>query len=474
MTPKMVSVGRHENITLLSYSEVESVSGYVGNFDVRVRKKARYVNEDLCTGCGACVEKCPWKRIPSEFDLGLGNRSAIYFPFAQAVPRVPVIDVENCAYFLKGKCRACEKFCQTGAISFDQQDEIIEFEVGTIILATGFKDFDPSRAPQYGYGDGNGRPRLDNVLTSMEFERLINSGGPTAGQVLLKDGSQPQRIAILHCVGSRDEQTHEYCSRVCCMYSLKLAQLTRDYVGAEVVEFYRDMRAFGKEYEAFYQRVERAGVRFARFDRDIQVSQQDGRLKVSMIDVYSGQLLEELVDMVVLSTGMEPRADQARVARTFGVSLSPDGFFLEKHPKLAPVETATDGVFLAGACQGPKDIPDSVAQGGAAAAAALSLMDAGQVTLEPFTAYIDQERCCGCRTCEGLCPYGAIEMVARGDKLVAYVNEVLCKGCGACAAACPAQAASQHGFTQAQIMAEIEGALHQLLNLAIESPVQPL
>ena len=212
----MVSVGRHENITLLSYSEVEEVTGYVGNFNVRVRKKARYVDEEKCTGCGTCVEKCPWKKIPSEFELGLGTRPVIYFPFPQAVPRVPLIDAENCIYFQKGKCRACEKFCQTGAINFDQQDELIEIEVGTIILATGFHDFDPQRAPQYGYGNGNGTPRLDNVLTSMEFERLINTGGPTAGEVKLKDGNLPRRIAILHCVGSRDKDYHEYCSRVCC------------------------------------------------------------------------------------------------------------------------------------------------------------------------------------------------------------------------------------------------------------------
>jgi len=460
----MVSVGRHKNITLLSYSEVESVAGYVGNFTVTVRKKARYVDEEKCTGCSTCVEKCPWKKIPSEFDLGLGNRPAIYFPFAQAVPRVPVIDTENCIYFLRGKCKACEKFCTRGAIDFEQQDEMIDVEVGTIILATGFQDFDPSRAPQYGYGNGNGRPRLDNVLTSMEFERLINTGGPTAGEVKLKGGRRPKRVAILHCVGSRDDEHHEYCSRVCCMYSLKLAQLARDYMDAEVIEFYRDMRTFGKEYESFYKRVEQSGVHFARFDKDIQVSESNGQLKVKAIDVYTGEPLDTMVDMVILGTGLEPHSDQLEVAKTFSISLSPDGFFLEKHPKLAPVETATDGVFLAGACQSPKDIPDSVAQGGAAAAVALSLMDAGEVELEPFTTYIEASKCGGCRTCEGLCPYGAIEMVTTDDgRLVAYVNEVLCKGCGACAAACPAQAAIQHGFTQEQILAEIEGALLETL-----------
>jgi len=452
----MVSVGRHENITLLSYSEVEKVSGYVGNFTVTVRCKPRYVNEELCTGCGTCAEKCPWKKIPSEFDLGLGKRPAIYFPFAQAVPRVPVIDVTNCAYFKTGKCRACEKFCPRQAIDFGQQEQLVEFEVGTIVLATGFHDFNPQRSSQYGYG------ALDNVLCGMEFERLINSGGPTTGNVLLKDGRKPEKIAILHCVGSRGDQ-HEYCSRVCCMYSLKLAQLARDYVGAEVVEYYRDMRTFGKDYEAFYERVGRHGVDFKRFDQDISVTQHNGRLAVRATDCYTGQPQETLVDMVILSTGMEPNLDTPEVARIFGISLSPDGFFLEKHPKLGPVETATDGVYLAGACQGPKDIPDSVAQGGAAAAAALSLMDAGSVTLEPFTTYVIAEKCGGCRTCEGLCPYSAISMVDFNGRRVAYINEALCKGCGACAAACPAGAARQHGFTNEQVMAEIEGILEAAL-----------
>ena len=453
----MVSVGRHENITLLSYSEVESISGYVGNFLVRVRQKARFVDNVLCTGCGTCAEKCPWKKIPSEFDLGLGNRPAIYFSFPQAVPRIPVIDTESCAYFLRGKCRACEKFCPTGAINFEQQDKIVELVAGTIILATGFKDFDPIIEPRYGYGV------MENVVTGMEIERLINTGGPTSGEVRLRDGRIPDRIAVIHCVGSRDMQHHEYCSRVCCMYSLKLAQLIRQYVGAEVVEFYRDMRTFGKEYEAFYQRVRREGVEFIRYDENLSISQQNGDLQVSTQDVYTGQQIEYSVDMVVLSTGMEPQTDHLGVAKTFGISLSPDGFFLERHPKLAPVETTTDGVFLAGACQGPKDIPDSVAQGSAAAAAALSLMDAGVVELEPYTTFVIPEKCGGCRTCEGLCPYGAIGMVEFADGIVAHINEVLCKGCGACDAACPAGAAIQHGFTDEQVIAEIEGALMEVI-----------
>ena len=448
----MVSVRRHPNITLLSYSEVEKISGYVGNFVVSVRRKPRYVNEEQCNGCGTCIEKCPWKKIPAEFDLGLGKRTAIYFPFAQAVPRVPVIDTVNCAYFKSGKCKACEKFCPRDAIDFEQKEETIQFEAGTIILATGFKDFDPTGLPQYGYGT------LPNVRTGMEIERLINTGGPTTGVVLLKDGHSPKKVAILHCVGSRGDE-NEYCSRVCCMYSLKLAQLIRDYVGAEVVEYYRDMRTFGKDYEAFYERVKQHGVEFMRYDKNIQVSQQNEQLKVSIIDVFTGKPVDTLVDMVVLSTGMEPQADQHETGTIFGVSRSPDGFFIEKHPKLAPVETTTDGVFLAGTCQGPKDIPDSVAQGGAAAACALSLMDAGRVSLEPYSTCVNPDICGGCRTCEGLCPFSAIEMVDHNGRQVANVNEILCKGCGVCAAACPAGAVLQHGFTQEQILAEIEGML---------------
>ncbi|MFQ6058808.1 MAG: 4Fe-4S binding protein [Anaerolineae bacterium] len=451
LTPKMVTVGQHPNIQLLTYSEVEEVSGYVGNFRVRVRKKARYVNEELCTGCGLCMEKCPWKNVPSEFDLGLGTRPVIYVPFPQAVPRVPVIDTEHCVYFLRGKCRACEKFCPTGAVDFQQQDQILELEVGAIILATGFQLFDATRIPQYGYG------RLDNVLTSLEFERLCHASGPTGGKILLKDGREPESVAILHCVGSRDKNYNEYCSRVCCMYSLKLAHLVRERTEARIYEFYIDMRAFGKGYEEFYERLQREGVIFIR-GKGAEVTPQDGRLVVVAEDTDLGRPVRVPVDMVVLSAGLEPRRDAAGVARLFNVSRSADGFFREAHPKLRPVDTSVDGVFLAGACQGPKDIPDSVAQGAAAAARALTLLDIGWVAIEPSIAEVDTARCSACGECLLVCPYDAIALV-EGH---AQVNEALCKGCGTCAAACLPKAITLKHFTDAQLVAEMRGALSLL------------
>jgi heterodisulfide reductase subunit A len=383
----------------------------------------------------------------------MGNRKAIYRPFAQAVPNTPVLDAANCIYFQRGRCRLCETVCPREAIDFEQQDRYVEFEVGTVIVATGYDPFDVSQAPQFGYG-------LDNVLTGLEFERVISASGPTAGEVLLKDGTPPKRIAIMHCSGNRDERYNQYCSRACCMYSLKFAHVVRETTGAEVYEFYRDMRAFGKGYEEFYNQVEHEGVVFIRRGKDYEVTQQNGGLLVTAEDVFSGQKVELAVDMVVLSVGMVPRQDAGEVARTFGIGCGDVGFFTERHPKLAPVETAADGIFIAGACQGPKDIPDTVAQGGAAAVAALDMIDLGKVQLEPITAFIDEELCSGCRTCIGLCPYSAIKFVEREEGGVSQVDETLCKGCGTCVSACPSGVATQRGFVDRQIYAEIEGALH--------------
>jgi heterodisulfide reductase subunit A len=346
------------------------------------------------------------------------------------------------------ECLECLSACERGAINHDMKDSYLDLTVGTIVLATGFKDFDPNRIPELGYG------KLDNVLTSMEFERLINASGPTSGKVTLKNGQPPKRVAIVHCVGSRDDKYNEYCSRACCMYSLKLAQLVHDYVDAEVHEIYRDMRTFGKDYEEFFNRTRKKGINFYH-GRVKSIERLNGHLVVKWDESFYNQPDHIEVDMVILSTGFEPQADTAQVASLFGVSRSPDGFFLEKHPKLAPVETSTEGIYLAGACQSPKDIPDSVAQAGGAAAAALSLLDQGTIALDPSIATVNQTYCAGCGLCIDACPFGAIEL----EEGVASVNTYLCKGCGTCAATCRDKAITLIHFDDQQIVNEMMGAL---------------
>jgi heterodisulfide reductase subunit A len=455
LTPKMSRVGSHPYIKLMTYSEVEEISGYIGNFTVKIRKKARYVNEDKCTGCGVCQTKCPFK-VDSEFEAGIGQRKAIYTPFPQAVPNIPVIDTEHCAYFLKGKCRACEKFCEAGAIDFEQKDEIVELEVGSVIITTGFNTFDPTPIQHYGY------KKLDNVITSLEFERLVSASGPTGGNIVLKDGSTPKSIAILHCVGSRDENYHQYCSRVCCMHALKYSHLIKEKTGADVYQMYIDMRCFGKGYEEFYKRLSDEGVRFMRgkvaeiTDRAL-TEEEKGKLVVVTEDTLIGEIVRLPVDMAILCVALEPQPDVENVTRMFNINRSADGFFLERHPKLDPVATMTDGIFVAGCCQGPKDIPDTVAQASAAAARALAMISKGTVEVEAATAEIIEELCSGCKTCSDLCPFSAITF--DEEKKVSVINQVLCKGCGVCVAACPSGAITGKHFTTDQIIAEIEGIL---------------
>src|SRR5512134_1606636 len=409
LTPRMVEAGSHPNITLMTWSEVTNVSGYVGNFNVTIKKKARFVNEEPCTGCGICEEKCPKKVIDDVFEAGLGYRKAIYTPFAQAVPKYPVMDKENCTYFLKGTCKACEKFCPTGAIDFNQQDEILNVDVGNIILATGYDLFDARKVSNYGYG------RLPNVFTSLEFERLSNAAGPTNGNIVLRDGkSTPRSVGIIHCVGSRDKNFNNYCSVICCMQGLKFAHLVHERTGATVYNFYIDMRTAYKAYDEFYQRVLEEGILFVRgkvaeVTSAARYESEKGQLIIQVEDTLVGKQRRIPVDMVILSAGLEPRADAKEVGKRFGISCSADQWFIEKHPKLDPVATMTDGVFIAGACQGPKDIPSSVAQGAAAAARVLTLIGQGTVEIEPVRANIDEARCSGCRICNNLCPYGAID-----------------------------------------------------------------
>jgi heterodisulfide reductase subunit A len=460
LTPKMSQVRAHPNITLWTYSEVAEIEGYVGNFKAKVRRKPKYVIEDLCVGCLECIEACIFKKgkFKDEFNVGLSLRKPIYIPFPQATPLVAVIDPETCAHFKTGKCKkACADACERKAIDFDQKEEIKEINVGAIILATGFKTFDASRISRYGYG------KYPGVYTSLEVERLVNAAGPTGGEVLLPNGQKPKAVGVVHCVGSRDEKTNRYCSRVCCMYSLKLAHLIHERTGAEVYNFYIDMRTPGKGYEEFYDRLMKENVHFIR-GRVAEISdwamtpEEEGKLVIRAEDTLVGAVRRIPVDMVVLSVGLEPQADADEVRRRFNISCSTEGWFLERHPKLAPVSTFTDGIFLAGACQGPKDIPDCVAQAGAAAAEALALIDRGHVELEPNTAFVTEEFCSGCKTCIPLCPYSAISSDQAKNKAV--VNGALCKGCGTCVAACPSGALQQNLFTDEQIFNEIEGVVY--------------
>ena len=457
LTPKMVSVGSHPKITLLTWSEVTQVEGYVGNFTVTIRKKARYVDDEICTGCGICQEKCPKKVIDQIYEAGLGYRKAIYTPFPQAVPKYPVIDRQNCIYFQKGTCKACEKFCPTNAIDFTQEDELITVQVGNIILATGYDLFDARRVSQYGYG------RLANVFSNLEFERLSNAAGPTNGNIVLRDGvTVPKTVGIVHCVGSRDRNFNNYCSVICCMQGLKFAHIVHERTGATVYNFYIDMRTAYKAYDEFYQRVLEEGTLFVRgkvaeISDAARLPGEEGKLIIQVEDTLVGKQRRIPVDMVILSSGLEPRSDSKELAKLFGISCSADGWLIEKHPKLDPVATMTESVFIAGCVQGPKDIPASVAQGSASAARVLGRIQQGEIAIEPIRASVDEGKCSGCRICNDLCPFNAI--LFHADRKVTEINPALCQGCGTCIAACPAGAISGSGFSDIQVLSQIDGLL---------------
>ena len=468
LTPKMSAAGSHENITLLTCSEVSKVDGYVGNFSVTIKRQPRYVDEDKCIGCQDCIPACVFKepKFPDEFNEGLGKRRPIYIPFPQATPQLVLIDPEVCLNFdkktgLVKEKGGCKKTCVTAcgdknAIDFTQKETFEQIQVGAIIVATGFQAFDAKRTPQYGYG------RYQNVYTALEIERLVNASGPTSGEVVCRDGKKPESIALIHCVGSRDYKTNKWCSRVCCMYSMKLAHLLKEHTDAEVYSFYIDIRTPGKGYEEFYNKLLDEGVHFIR-GRVGEVTdwafvpEEEGKLVIRVEDTLAGVVRRIPVDMVVLSTGLEPKADAQDVRRLFNMSCGSEGFFLERHPKLAPVNTFTDGVYLAGCCQGPKDIPDSVAQAGAAAAEALALIDKGFIEQEPNTASIIEAECSGCKSCIPLCPYTAITYDEAKKKAV--INEALCKGCGTCVGACPSASIIQNLFEDGEIFSEISGLL---------------
>ena len=463
LTPKMVEAAAHENITIHTYSEVEKVSGFVGNFTVDIRKKARYVDLNKCTGCGVCQEKCPSKKTLNEFNRGLNTRTAIYTPFAQAIPNVPVIDTASCIKMKTGKCGICEKFCQAGAIDYTQTDEIVTEQYGAIVVATGFDTIKLDKYGEYAYNESK------DVITSLELERIMNAAGPTGGHLeRLSDGKAPKEIVFIQCVGSRcaDSRGKPYCSKICCMYTAKHAMLIRDkYPNTNVTVFYIDVRTPGKNFDEFYRRaVEDYGVNYIKGQVGKVAPQSDGSLLVQGVDLLENKQILKKADMVVLATAIEPNPDVRKIATMLTASIDTNNFLTEAHPKLRPVESPTAGVFLSGVCQGPKDIPETVAQAGAAAVKVIGLLAKDKLKTNPCTAKPDELRCNGCSQCANVCPYGAISYEnrqvndhgIREERRVAVVNSALCQGCGACTVTCPSGAMDLQGFSNRQIIAEVD------------------
>ena len=464
LTPKMVDCAQNENITIYSYSEVEAVSGFVGNFSVKIRKKARYVDETKCTGCGLCTEKCPQKKVPNEFNLGMDTRRAVYIPFAQAVPKVATIDADYCTMLKTGKCGVCSKVCTAGAINYKQTDEIVERQYGAIVVATGFNPIKVDRYDEYAYSQSK------DVITSLEFERLTNAAGPTSGKLLRpSDGKHPHTIVFIQCVGSRctPEKGKTYCSGICCMYTAKHAMLTREkYPDTDVYVFTIDVRTPGKNFDEFYRRaVEEYGVHYIKGAVGKVSPRADGTLDVQGSDLIMNEQLHINADLVVLAAAVEPDKSARPLATMLTASMDTNDFFTEAHPKLRPVESPTAGIFLSGMCQGPKDIPATVSQASACAAKVIGLLAKNKLVTNPCVAHSDENMCNGCSQCANVCPYGAITYVEKEFRMpdrttkirrVASVNPAVCQGCGACTVTCPSGAMDLHGFSNRQIMAEVD------------------
>jgi heterodisulfide reductase subunit A len=446
LSPKLEGVMNHSLIHILTQSEVEEVEGFVGNFKVRIRQNPRYINPEKCTRCKKCEDVCP-VRVPSEFNMGLSERKAIYLPSPHAVPFTYTIDSQNCLFCQKGECGKCREICPEGAIEFEQVGLEYQIDIGTIIVATGYDLFDPRLKPEFGYSI------YKNVVTGLECERLLSESGPTQGKIQI-NGKEPKNIVFIQCVGSRDKTVgNEYCSRVCCMFTAKQASLIKDRIpDARVTICYIDIRAFGKGYEQFYEQVQKKGVLY-RKGIPSEIYQRSGKLIVKADDELLGEPYVEEADLVVLATGLTQRNDSDRVRSLLKISQSPDRFYMEAHPKLRPLDTATDGIFLAGTCQGPKDISDTLSQAHGAASRATIPLFAGKVKIEPITSVVDITFCAGCGLCEQICEYRALKMDPY--RKVMTVNEALCKGCGACNAACPSGAISLRHFKTEQIIAQI-------------------
>ncbi len=469
LTPRMVEAAAHPRIRLETYSEVERVEGYVGNFEVTLRRKARSVDPRKCTGCGTCWQKCPQKKLPGEFDEGLGRRTAIGIPFPQAVPNKPVIDRANCLKFKTGRCGACQKFCPTGAVDYTQQDELVTEKVGAIVVATGFQVLPKDQLPAYADGDD------PDVVTGLQFERLASASGPTGGEIRRpSDGQAPQTVVFVQCAGSRDRaKGRAYCSKICCLYTAKHAMLYRHKVpGGRAIVLCMDVRTPGKGYDEFYRRaIEQDGVIYLR-SRAARIYREHGGLVVQAADTLNGgERIDLKADLVVLASAAVPQADVRTVAQKLGIGYDADGWLSEAHPKLRPVETNTAGIFLAGACQGPKDIPESVAQASAAAAKALGLFAATELQRDPVVARVNRlppplfSTCIGCFTCAAACPYKAIDREEIRDrqgvviKRVARVNRGLCQGCGTCVSLCRSKSIDLDGFTDEEVFSALEALM---------------
>ncbi|RPI06847.1 MAG: CoB--CoM heterodisulfide reductase iron-sulfur subunit A family protein [Ignavibacteriae bacterium] len=465
LTPRMVEVAQNPNITLYTYAEVEHLSGFIGNFTARIRKKAKSIDEKLCTGCGECATACPIKKIPSEFNTGLGMRGAIYVPFPQAVPNKPVIDRTRCTYFKSGKCKFCASKCPAQAIRFDQQDEFLDIPVGSVVVTTGFTIKETSFFPEYGYG------KYKDVVTGLQFERILSASGPTLGEVKRpSDGTVPRKIVFVACAGSRDPAKGiEYCSKICCMYTAKHAMLYKHKVhDGDATVFYMDIRAAGKGYDEFVRRaIEEDHVHYIR-GRVSRIYERNGKLIVRGADTLLGaQQVEIEADMVVLATAGVANEGAEELAQKLHVSYDAHHFFSEAHPKLRPVETNTAGIFLAGACQSPKDIPETVSQASAAASKVIGLFSSAELTREPVIAVVNRtappaySTCAGCFMCQSACPFHAIEreeIRTRDGKLmktVARVNPGLCQGCGTCVAFCKSKSIDLQGYSNEQLFAEV-------------------
>lgn len=468
LTPRMVEAGQHPNIKLYTYSEVETVEGYVGNFRVTIRKKARYVDIEKCTGCGQCWNSCPQKKNPSAFDYGLGTRPAIYVPFPQAVPARPVIDASVCIKLTKGKCGICEKKCQAGAIRYDDQDELVTVEVGAVVVATGFELYqigqEQARGNLSGYGE-YGYGKYPDVIDSLQFERLLSASGPTGGEPRRpSDGKVPQSVVFISCVGSRDNaKGMSYCSKICCMYTAKHTMLYKHKVhDGQAHVFYMDIRAGGKNYDEFVRRaIEQDGAQYHR-GRVSKITEENGKLIVRGVDTLAGVPVTIPADLVVLASAVRPAKGVESLAQKLSVGYDQNGFLSESHPKLRPVETNSAGVYVCGMCQGPKDIPESVAQASAAAGKVLVMFGKGQLEREPEVAQINERNCAACFRCVRACPYGAIEKAEIRDrkgtliKRTARVNSGLCMGCGTCVAVCPSKSADLEGFSEQQVYSMVE------------------